>query len=50
VAGLYFGLDLGSKVSQLVSRAVYRKAEIIVDANKDLHTMPKPFNNIARRR
>lgn len=48
LVGLYFGLDLNTKVVQLVSRATPKKAEIIVDVSKDLYTMPKPFNNLAQ--
>ena len=48
MVGLSLSLDLGTKVNQLVSKAIYKKAEIVVDVSKDLQTMPKPFNNLAQ--
>ena len=48
IFGLIVGLDLGKKVNQLLSEATGRKAEIVVDAQKKLGNMPRPWNNFGQ--
>ena len=48
IAGLTLGLDLGTKVSKLISDATYKKAEIVVEVDSNLYTMPRPWKNLAQ--
>jgi len=48
IFGLIVGLDLGKKVNQLLSEATGKKAEIVVDAQKSLGNMPRPWNNFGQ--
>jgi len=45
IVGLIISLDLGKKVSQLLSEASAKKAEIVVEADKELGKMPRPWNS-----
>ena len=48
VLGLFTSLDLTKKVSRLWSEATGKKAEIVVEADKELGLMPRPWNNFGQ--
>lgn len=48
VLGLFTSLDLTQKVSQLWSQATGKKAEIVVEADKELGLLPRVWNNFGQ--
>lgn len=46
--GLFTSLDLTKKITQFWSRATGKKAEIVVEADKELGIMPRPWNNFGQ--
>lgn len=48
VAALLISLDLGAKVSQLLSEATGKKSEIVVEADKEIGPMPRIWNNFSQ--
>ncbi|MFH0942778.1 MAG: glycosyl hydrolase [Candidatus Beckwithbacteria bacterium] len=48
LVALGLSLDLGAKVSQLLSEATGKKAEIVVEADRQLGPMPRPWTNFAQ--
>lgn len=48
IGGLILGMDLGTKVSQLMSEATGAKADIMVDLSKKQQIMPEPWKNLAQ--
>ena len=48
MAALVISLDLNSKVSQLLSGASGKKAEIVVETDKEIGPMPRIWNNFSQ--
>jgi len=48
LVGLAISLDLGSKVSRLFSEATGKKAEIVVEADKEIGPVPRLWNNFSQ--
>ncbi|MFC1627292.1 glycosyl hydrolase [Patescibacteria group bacterium] len=48
LSGLFVGLDLGQRVTQFLSKATGRKAKLVIDVDKKLGTMPRPWENLAQ--
>lgn len=48
LAALAISLDLGTKISRLFSEATGKKAEIVVEADKEIGPMPRMWNNFSQ--
>jgi len=48
VVGLVIGLDLGQKVTQFFSEATAKKAEIVVQVDKNLGRLPRPWEYLGQ--
>lgn len=48
LTALAISLDLGSKVNQLLSEATAKRAEIVVEADKEIGPLPRMWNNFSQ--
>lgn len=48
LTGLAISLDLGTKISRLFSEATGKKAEIVVEADKEIGPLPRMWNNFSQ--